>query len=204
MYNNVYQEYIDNILGTNPNYNRIEPANFENSINTNQFFQNLVNNESLEKLYPDLYKLLYPMIQHACIKNTNQLSENTINDMVEEIYSNFVSDNNRIDNFNSNSNIELRSGKSSETVYVSKAKSSTSITAKKEERISEKRENRQDNYVLRDLIRILVLRELLERPRGNRPSWQDPSFKAPFRSRDFSLNNGIYEMEPNIYSNFDY
>lgn len=194
MYNNVYQEYINSMLGTNPNYNRMEPTNFENTMNTNQFFQNPVNNENLEKLYPDLYRLLYPMIQHACMKNTNQLSENTINDMVEEIYSNFVSDDNSSDNFNSSN--EFRSGKSSETASVSKSKNSSAITAKKEERISEKREIRQDNYVLRDLIRILVLRELLGRPGGNRPGWQQPPFRPPFRPRDFSLNNGIYEMSP--------
>lgn len=189
MYNNVYQEYINNMLGTNPNYNRIEPANFENSINTNQFFQNPVHNENLEKLYPDLYRLLYPMIQHACIKNTNQLSENTVNDMVEEIYSNFVSDNNSVANFNSDSNIEVRSGKNFETGYVSKSRSSTAITAKKEERISEKREIRQDDYILRDLIKILVLRELLRTPGINRPGWQERPSRESFIPRNFYSSN---------------
>ena len=188
MYNNIYQEYINSIVGTNPNYNRMETTNFENTINTYQFFQNSVNNENLERFYPELYRLLYPMIQHVCMKNMTQLSENTINDMVEEVYLNFVSDSNNED---SNSSNEFRSGKSLEKSVVLKSKSSTATTTKKEER----REYRQENYILRDLIRILILRELLGGTGENRLRWSQTPFRPPFGPRDSS----IYETSPIIY-----
>lgn len=195
MFNNVYQEYINNMLGTNPNYNRIENLNFENTINTNQIFQNQVSSENLEKLYPEIYKLLYPMIQHACMKNTSQLSESTINAMVEEIYSNFVANPGTEEDFNSNN--EFRSGKSLETVVTGKTKSSILATSKRYE-TTEKRQVTGENYILRDLIRILILMELIGRPGVNRPGWQEQPFNTLFRPRDFSFSNSIYE------TNFDY
>lgn len=204
MYNNVYQEYINNMLGTNPNYNRMEPMNFENTINNNyfensmnnnQFFQNSINTENTEQLYPDLYRLLYPMIQNACMKNTNPITEETINNMVEEVYSNFMVDDQMFEEVDSDN--QFRSGKNLVTT-ASKTKSVSSATVKKEERaLKEDREFRQNNHVMRDLIRILILRELIGN-HGNKPSnWQmssfSPTFRPPFNTQEFSNNNAMYE-----------
>lgn len=187
---NVYQEYINSIFHTDLNYNRLEQTNFENTVNTNQLFQNSINNQNIEKFYPELYKLIYPMIQNACMKNTNELSEETINNIVKEIYSNFVSDD--------NNNDEFRSGKSSEAVSVVKSKNFTSINSKKSETIPEKSEIKQDNYVLRDLIKILVLRELHGKPGVIRNGWQEALIRPYSIPTNYSLNNSIYE------TNFNY
>lgn len=166
MFNNVYQEYINNIFGRNIKFNRMEISNFENNMNNNNFFQNT------ETLYPDIYKLLYPMIQYACMKNSNPLSENTINAIVDEIYLNFVADPNNGEVLDDN--IDYRSGKNIDATVTAKTKSSISVNSKRFEAV-EKRQQKEENYILRDLIKILVVRELLGMPVRNEPQFR-PAF----------------------------
>ena len=64
MYNNIFQEYINKIIGGS---SRIE------SIFVNSDFHKQTNME-LDSLYPDLYKLLYPMIKTACLRNTKPIT----------------------------------------------------------------------------------------------------------------------------------
>lgn len=184
MFDNVYQEYIDSIYMTNFNQNRTKTTNFENTMNSDYLFPNTVNNEYLEKFYPDIYRLLNPMIKHVCMKNVNQLSEKTINGMVEEVYSNFISDPNSVDDFNSGH--EFRSGKNSETSFTGKAKNSILSTSRRNEAI-EKRQTKEENYILRDLIRILIVRELIRIPEATRSVWKESQFRTPLRNQGFSF-----------------
>ena len=166
MYNNIYQEYINNMLGT--------PARNTIGFEQNDYFQtqNQNYNLDLEQFYPDLYRLIYPMVQTACMRNTKPLTKECIDEMVKEIYDNFVHDNENVSN-------EVRNSKS-----VSKSTVET----------------RQSNFVLNDLIRILLIRELLRRP-GNvfprppsRPPFPGPG-RPPFRNDiNFDLQDySIYE-----------
>lgn len=177
MFDNVYQEYIDSIYMTNFNKDRIKTTDFDNTINGEYLFLNTANNAYLEKFYPEIYRLLNPMIKHVCMKNVNQLSENTINEMVEEVYSNFVSDPNSVDDFNLRH--EFKSGKSLETSVTGKSKNSISSTSRRNEAI-EKRQIKEENYMLRDLIKILIIRELIAIPGVNRPSLQELPLRPPF------------------------
>ncbi len=182
MYNNEYEEYITNVLGIRPKYDRLESSSLENTMYNNQFseesftdsiygrqnFQNNnISNEELERLYPDLYRLLYPMVQSACMKNTRPITEETINNMVEEIYSNFVCDDTKIVNINLNN--DVRSSKNEVKSNVSKEntnKTDLNRSDKQETRNleTEDRQFRPNNHVLNDLIRILLIRELIGRP----------------------------------------
>ena len=209
MYSNVYQEYINNMLGgTYQN-----PMNFENTFehNTNYRNQETMN---LERLYPDLYKLLYPMVQKACMKNTKPLSEAVLEEMTSEIYSNFVSDEDATF-LNINLNNEVRSSIKPVENKIDKT-STKSITSKSEEtRSSEKSETRNvrpNNNVLRDLIRILLIRELMGRPQRpptpQPPPPMRPGFpggpRPPFRTNDFSMSDyELYENPAYMYSNVD-
>ena len=136
MYNNVFQEYINNMIGGTP---RIESI-FENSamLTANPYisFQSQ-SNMDLERSYPELYRLLYPMVKTACMRNTRPITNETIDQMVRDIYSSFNND---------------------ETTQVS------AETRTKGEEAD--RAQRPNNFVLNDLIRILLIRELLGRP-GN-------------------------------------
>lgn len=215
MYDNVYQEYINNMLGgTLRNQSLYE--NMPNNTYNNFQNQNNTTNMELEKLYPELYRLLYPMIQAACMRNTKPLTEETIDEMVRDIYSNFSADDATILNINLTNEVR-RNEKTNEI-----QKNSSSKVASKsalETRDSDKKETRNirpNNFVLNDLIRILLIRELLGRP-GNfppiRPGFPPPrpgpgpgpGGRPPFRPREFGFDSqdiGIYE-EPYMYSNFN-
>lgn len=193
MYNNVYQEYINNMLGATQNNQEIFEANNLNSYSNFQHQMN--NNLDLEKFYPELYKLLYPMIQAACMRNTRPITKETLDDMVKDIYTNFNFDNTAFPNINS-TNDGTNNPKTQQTTNRTETKNSTQTKSLERE----DRNIRLNNYVLNDLIRILLIRELLGRP-GNtfpiRPGFPPiPGGRPPFRPRLDGY--GIYE-EPYMY-----
>lgn len=209
MYNNVYQEYINNMLGTMPRSEMDFQNNSPMNLNTYSNFQNpSPTNMELENYYPDLYRLLYPMIQSACMRNTKPITSETIDNMVNDIYSNFTSDEAILLNINLTN--DVRSGSSNNSKVDKSANSKISTTSQTEMRNKSEGENRvtrrPNNYVLNDLIRILLIRELLGRPGNfppNRPGFPPP--RPPFRPRDIqSMDYNIYEDPINMYSNYNF
>ena len=208
MYNNVYQEYINNMIGVSTP----KPVNFENSFeyNTNYRNQDVMN---LEKLYPDLYKLLYPMIQKACMKNTKPLTEAVLEEMTAEIYSNFVSkEDGTFLNINLTNEVRSASKPLENKVDKTSAKITSTTSKSEETRNSEKSETRNfrpNNFVLRDLIRILLIRELIGRPQRPNPPPPPmiPGFpggsRPPFRTNDYSMPDYEVYENPVYYSNTD-
>ena len=204
MYNNVYQEYINNIIGQS-NRNAINFAeNAYNNYEPVEYFQNENSNLDLERFYPDLYRLIYPMIKAACMKNTKPLTKECIDEMVKEIYSNFVAEDD-ITLPNTNLTNDVRSKLPTDAKSTSKITSSSKQDSKDfgETRNIERRPN---NFVLNDLIRILLIRELLGRP-GNafprppaRPPFPGPG-RPPFRNDlNFTMQDySIYEKPINMY-----
>lgn len=137
MNNSLYEEYMRSVLGYNmPDYRN--SYNFDD-MNFNEFsmMQNM-SNEEMENCYPDIYRLVYPMVQKACMQNNRPLTRELIDDMTDEIY--FSIEDNEL--------TQQSRGKDEKSTEV-------------------KMENRQRivrNRTLNDLIRILILRELLGRP----------------------------------------
>ena len=71
MYHESYEEYIRSILGY-PNYGN---AMFENSYQyMPDNFRNTEKNSELEACYPEIYKIVYPMIKKACVSNIKALN----------------------------------------------------------------------------------------------------------------------------------
>lgn len=150
MYYNMYEEYIRNVLGY-PKRQDIYQNDISYGIEYGyrNDYQNLpINNidrtdqlrnenKELEKYYPEIYNIVYPIILEKCGENRGEINEQLINKITEEIY-----------------------------LKIPK----------------EKREDRGDrqNFNLRDLIRILLLRELLQRPRPPiRPPMGPPPPRPP-------------------------
>ena len=229
MYNNVYEDYIRNMIrgSDNPRNDYLNCGNnvynsnlyeneiygnneFENSFINPQISSNLpytnTNDEiNLEECYPELYRLLYPMIQKVCMKCTRSVNRDVIDEMVEEVYSNFVGDEGESTQININLSNDVRSSKETSTNNLRSGKNELSnsnksissnnikenksnITSSKLDRSSDKktevrsedRQSRQRNPILNDLIRILILRELLGRPGGNfRPPFGRPPQRPP-------------------------
>ena len=151
MYNQSYEEYMRNVLGytmENPNmYGMQDECNYMNE-------SNYINPE-IEELYPEIYKIIYPMVQKICIQNIGPITEETIEKMTNEIYINIESE--------TNVNTQIQN--------IQNPRGDV-----KNPRAKEVEEPRQRNYLLRDLIRILLLREL----NGNRPPMHPP-MRPPVR-----------------------
>ena len=82
-----YEEYMRNVLG-------YQPIKYDNTYNMNY---NMINNDSkpifnnyqvqeLENCYPDIYRIIYPMIQKVCSQNIGNITKEVIDRMTDEVY----------------------------------------------------------------------------------------------------------------------
>lgn len=191
MYHETYEEYIRSILGY-PNYGMQDPM-MPNRITSMQDNQS---NEMIEACYPEIYKVVYPMVNKACCNITAPVTPELIEKLTNEIYLSVESDNEINVTINLNNEVGTKLGNRSSNVAETK---------KEYENRGEDRQFR--NRGLQDLIRILLIRELLRRPGrpGNRPPMppnRPPMMRPPFppmggpgnmmpRYQDFS---DIYEV----------
>ena len=108
------------------------------------------------------------MVKKVCAKNNRSITEDTIEDMVEEVYNN-VEVNNGID-LNITVNNEVRKDGKTENIAD----------------ITENRAPKRNN-TLRDLVKILILRELIGNQScygpGCRPGNINPPPRPPFGLR---------------------
>lgn len=161
--NESYEDYIRSILGY-PNYN----YNDENDYNFDRMnHRNHQTNAKIENCYPEIYKVVYPMINKACSTNTRPITQELIDELTNEIYSSIETDNEI--NVTIQLNNEVQSTGNRNT------------SQQKTENVKEDRgENRQfRNRGLQDLIKILLIRELLGRPGDHRPPF--PPHRPPMR-----------------------
>ena len=185
MNDTIYEEYMRSVLGYQPN---TYDMNYDNWEMFNMSAMNNIQIQELEDCYPDIYRIVYPMVQKACMQNTRPLTRDLIDNMTEEIY--FTLEDKEM--------LENRSKDEKTTCK------STEIS-----------ENRQivRNTGLNDLIRILLLRELLgkpgfpggrpPRPRPPRPPMRPPMGPpprpqprpgmGPFNRNTFSQFDDLYE-----------
>lgn len=157
MNNSIYEEYMRNVLGYQPMNN----YTYDYDMNYDTFEMSAMSNmqrQELENCYPEIYRIVYPMIQKACAQNFNSLTREQIDKMTDEIY--FAIEDREM---TENRNKDEKTAKSTET--------------------TENRQTMFRNPNLRDIIRILLLRELLGRPGfpGGRPPFPNPPGPRPPR-----------------------
>ena len=103
----------------------------------------------LERMYPDSYRVVYPMVVSTCRNVSMPVTEDMIDRMTDDIYDRAVADG-RI-SVDINVEIENREdGKNSEDRQM----------------MNRPPRRRRRNRIFRDLIRILLLRELIGRRTG--------------------------------------
>lgn len=146
MYNSNYEDYMRNVLGYN--ISPMDTYPMQDSFYEMQQTRN-VDIVSLEKMYPDIYKMIYPMIQKVCMRAGNIINEEIIEKMTDEVY--------RV--------LEEDDKKEQETL-----KRGTEVKNLNIQNTRKIEETRQRNYLLRDFIKVLILRELL----GQRPPIRPP------------------------------
>ena len=103
---------------------------------------------ALERMYPDSYRVVYPMVVSTCRNVSMPVTEDMIDRMTDDIYDRAVADG----RINVDISVELE----------------TREDSKEEDRqmINRPPRRRRRNRFFRDLIRILLLRELIGRRTG--------------------------------------
>lgn len=172
MYNETYEEYIRSILGY-PNYG----ATYQQQPMAISYERNDQNAE-IESCYPEIYKVVYPMVCKACSSNNRPVTPDLIDELTNEIYLSIENDN----EINVTINLTNEVGGNVEN-RTTNGKTVTKSSAVSKEASKENRgEDRQfRNKGLQDIIRILLIRELLGRPGrpGPRPPFPPP--RPPMR-----------------------
>ena len=172
----MYEDYMQNLLGENfyPYQNTYEQNQRDcgycmqmddyysmpqNYYSRNSFTQ--ISSVDLEELYPEIYKIIYPMIKKACNKITRAVDDDLIEEMTKEIYDNLETGNIINVNISVEDNNRNSNGKREKTGNIE----------------NRSPENRQFNPI-RDLIKILLIRELIGRP-NFRPPFPNPRPPRP-------------------------
>ena len=173
----MYEDYMQNILeGSYYPYQNTYEQNFRDYGYCNQvedFYnipQNIYNRNNFgytfivdaDDLYPEIYKIIYPMIKKACRKIAKPIDEGLVEDITREIYNNLEAEN--IVNINiSVDNVENRSN-------------STPPTVKQTSTLENRSSGSRKFNPIKDLIKILLIRELFG---SQRPSFPNPRPPRP-------------------------
>ena len=145
MYYQNYEDYMRQVLGY-PNMSTNDNCNdgyYQVSMSMRPAYEMP---EEREDLYPEIYRLIYPMVCKACDEvGDREITEELVENLTNTIYINFE-------------------GEATVEVPMQRAENRNG-DVKNPNAKEEVRQTRQSNPFLRDLIRILILRRLFERRR---------------------------------------
>lgn len=180
MYYQDYEDYMRNILGypmervntyeTYP-YTMTSFENTQNYSNTPRYSNEIMN------LYPEIYRIVNPMVCKICDSNTKQITRELIDQMTNEVYMNLETQS----EMDTVVNVRVNTSSSSHSTKETENKE----LKEKRDVSREDRQRRPDNRILQDLIRILILNRLLGRDFPNRPHFPiRPPMRPPFPRED--------------------
>ena len=162
MYYQNYEDYMRLVLGypieNKDIYQMNHIDNIQDCHTPNQY------TKELEDCYPEVYKIINPIVCEICDKYNKPVTKNMLENMIEEVYHKIEINNEilvkiNIDNHSNENKVENRIN--------------NNIRRNQE---VENRQRRDNNQFLRDLIRILILNRLLGENFPNRPPYQRPPF----------------------------
>ena len=152
-----YEDYMRSVLGYSPYVpnDYIYTDEQEDIYSYSNDMMQMQPTQDLSPFYPEIYKIIYPMVCKVCNVNLNrELTKELLEQMTDEIYKNMEPEEEPVTRTSPPlKNGDVRNPNSKDPQPVRK-------------------ETRQTNFLLRDLIRILLLRE------WGRPS--RPPMRPPF------------------------
>lgn len=189
MYYQNYEDYMRSVLGY-----PIEPENtyaaYSHSFENSQIYAEPTRNDNeLLELYPEIYRIINPMVCKICEANTKPITRELVDQMTDEIYMNLevqpeintivnirantqtanseegqrnssnISNHATTDKNNKLSSSRSNSAISQNNITIKEKQNKENRETNKKE--TEDRQRRPDNRFLRDLIRILILNRLL-------------------------------------------
>ena len=201
---------VSNFRNVNtPNSMNTSPMNTSNMVNSRQMGmqtqtsfqssmrenteQNMEESEEIlriQRMYPDIYCLLMPMVNKIVEENNDrEITDNLIESMTMEIYNNIEDDminSSRTTNSKTN-NTMAQSSQTGNTQRQSTQSNSTTTRNTVSNTMQNSR--RIGNPTLRDLIKILIIRRLLEHRRNTRrSSVVNNNFSVPV-NQNIGMNN---------------
>lgn len=219
MYYNDYEDYMRSVLG----YNTANTSS--NMYNADYYMPNRMQavmptyqNESMgvqmqdniEDLYPDIYKIVNPIVCRVCQNNNRPITNDLIEQMTTEVYNSIEADDINIVNINIETGDINNKEINNRHIDTKEVRDSKIPQDKKESRGKEEnRQRRPNNPLLRDLIRILLLNRIFGNQRPGprppmRPSFPGPGMppppgpRPPMRPRYTGVNENNIEAEPQI------
>lgn len=172
--------------------NMSNQTSFQSSMREN-IEQNMEESEEIlriQRMYPDIYCLLMPMVNKIVEENNDrEITDNLIESMTMEIYNNIEDDminSSRTTNSKTN-NTMAQSSQTGNTQRQSTQSNNTTTRNTVSNTMQNSR--RIGNPTLRDLIKILIIRRLLEHRRNTRRSSAvNNNFSVPV-SQNLGMNN---------------
>lgn len=129
-----YDEYMRSLIGYPNMRSSMSPQMMSPFSNMEAY------SDDLERMYPEVYRVVYPMVCFACDNVRMPVTEEMVDMMTDDIYDRVEADG----RINVEVSVEVRSDES-------------------DSEGTRQRRPRRRNRFLRDLIRILLLRELIRR-----------------------------------------
>ena len=173
MPNGTYMNGLGNNAIGNPNMQMTQQGGFNNLPN-NQMYNNLgmfPNNipiQNINNLYPSIYRILNPVISRVVLNNNQPITEDLLNNMTDTVINivdgqlEFGDD--KIQNNTNNQNQQSNANSSNNnTTNNSLSRSSESNRQNNQTTQTSNSRNSRNDSLLRDLIKILILKELLSR-----------------------------------------
>ena len=160
MYYQNYEDYMRSVLGY--------PMESQDTYQMNYFEdrQNCMipcqNTKELEDCYPEIYRVINPIVCEVCDRCNEPVTRNIVEDMVEEVYKRIEMNHEiaikiNIDNRITEKEIENRAS----TIKANSVRNNITSEQTRKSTEVENRQRRPNNPFLRDLIRILILNRLL-------------------------------------------
>ena len=161
-FNNDYMQNL-NYYNQNPygNFNTLNNYSYDNlmgqrgiinpSINNNYQTNDLFQNNNLRSLYPDIYKVSYPVIENI-LKNTNlnMIDNNSITAIVDNVL-NILEGNNNSNSSNNNSRNNIDS-----SLNTNNTNNTNNLDNNTSSNINLNNSNTSNTF-LKDIIRIIIL-----------------------------------------------
>ncbi len=165
-----YEDYMRQVLGYSPyNPNIYENYNYElNGQYNDTYFRNDNNLEDINELYPKIYHLIQPMVIKICSANNRPITRELLEKMTDEIY-------NVVEGADTVVNVRVETKKEDtnsqnplnyrRTEIRQNERTPRLDESRNERDIRNQTETRKNNNTLRDLIKILILKQLLSENR---------------------------------------
>ena len=191
--------------------NNINPQNQDMMSNISNMWQS----NSINNMYPSIYRIINPVVNRV-VSNTNcqNLTNDSLNNMVDTVYnivegqimqetdieiSRAVEDNNSVTNISTTSTVNSNSSTTVRTTSADNRNSNSTISNSGNSNnnrnnnintnIGTNSRNNRNESLLKDLIKILIIKEILSRRQTRNQFYQNmQSFNNPY------MNNQMNQM----------